>query len=953
VSTLCFSILTPTEGTAQLYWVTNVSANISQKNIEEIERLVTDRVDQEFYLNPTKDYFLSKGFKDIQIIKYQPGVTDNAASSFSELLKFLDVFANADIRLHSGTVRCLNTALEKKRLNPLIEREASDFEIKENPGAKGSAVPLVRSYALHSMKDSELEQLSRTQHLALSLLELKTIQAFYKESDIRDTELEMIAQTWSEHCKHKIFAADIEVHEEGVPVRTVHGLFKTYIRAPTLKMMKNKKWLISVFSDNAGIVRFHEGVDVCVKVETHNSPSALDPYGGALTGILGVNRDILGTGLGAKPIANTNVLCFGFPDEKHALPENLFHPYEVLKGVHHGIQDGGNKSGIPTVNGAICFDDSFIGKPLVFCGTIGVLPPHLSGIPSASKNQRPGDYIVMTGGKVGLDGIHGATSSSLALDEKTPSSMVQIGDPLTQRRVMEFLLAARDLGLYSSVTDNGAGGLSSSVGEMAELTGGARLDLDKVPLKQEGLLPWQILVSESQERMTFSVPREKWLKFKELSNQYSVISTIIGDFTDTGYIQGFYNSEKVLDISLDFLHHGLPPMKLKAEIAPPKPEQFSWKTESPCFSTPDSSLTSLLKALLLHPNQASKEFWIRQYDHEVGAATAGKPLEGTLGKSASNNGGVLDMSVFGGNANSGLSVGSGLNPQISTLCPKLMALMAADEAVRNVVVTGADPDKTALLDNFCWPDPLPGPKNPDAEQKLGYLVSVCESLANFCDTYQMPLISGKDSMKNDFHGVLAGKPIKISVLPTLLVTAISYHPNAEKVIKPHIKPGQKIFLLGHHSQPQYFGVSLLNQRHSINSLPTFDLHKTRELYQTFFSASKALLIDSAHDLSEGGLLVALFESLLFHSSGVDVSYNGKLSDWVSEFPGRFLVSIDPSKEKDFLAHFRNQSVIFLGQANTTGLFRARFNDSDETIDLNQTSHAWRDYSKTLFQERTT
>jgi phosphoribosylformylglycinamidine synthase subunit PurSL len=387
---------------------------------------------------------------------------------------------------------------------PLTSGAALRFKPNRSPSA---GLPQVLTYAIQNLSESELAELSKKQHWALSAEEMRVIQDHFRQLGRAptDVEMEILAQTWSEHCKHKIFRAHIDYQDLQDPTQNqkIKGLFKTFIQTPTENLKKKKDWLVSVFSDNAGIVRFHDDVDVCIKVETHNSPSALDPYGGALTGILGVNRDILGTGLGAKPIANSNVLCFGNPHQLEAVPKGLFHPREVMKGVHHGIQDGGNKSGIPTVNGAMIFDESFSGKPLVYCGTVGVMPRLVTGRPSHIKGQKPKDRIVVVGGSVGLDGIHGATSSSLGLDASTPVGMVQIGDPLTQKRVLDFILKARDLGLYSSITDNGAGGISSSIGEMAAETGGAKIDLARVPLKYPNLQPWQIMVSESQERMTY------------------------------------------------------------------------------------------------------------------------------------------------------------------------------------------------------------------------------------------------------------------------------------------------------------------------------------------------------------------------------------------------------------------------------------------------------------------
>ena len=389
-------------------------------------------------------------------------------------------------------------------------------------GAGGSTVAdRVARFAIGGMSDRQLTELSAQRLLALSLRELHAVRDYYRSPPVRerrraagldaaatDVELEMIAQTWSEHCKHKIFNATIDYHEGGRS-ETIRSLFDRCIRATTHEVDPGDGFLRSVFHDNSGVIEFDAETLLCFKAETHNSPSALDPYGGAITGIVGVNRDIIGTGRGARPIFNTNVLCFA-PPRMEEVPSGLLPPRAVLEGVHRGIVDGGNQSGIPTVAGAVLFDPSFVGKPLVFCGTGGIMPASLLGAPAWEAEPRAGDLAVMVGGRIGRDGIHGATFSSLALDESSPLSAVQIGDPITQKKMSDFLLEARDRGLYRAITDNGAGGLSSSFGEMARACGGVRLELERAPLKYHGLEPWEILVSESQERMSLAVPPEHY-----------------------------------------------------------------------------------------------------------------------------------------------------------------------------------------------------------------------------------------------------------------------------------------------------------------------------------------------------------------------------------------------------------------------------------------------------------
>ena len=948
---ILFAIKTRDESTMLLFWVDYSGAEIKSDELKSLSSLVSDEVDQDFWINPNPATWNSLNAASIEIVRFRAGVTDNPAHSFKELLAFHPAFKGRDYSVHSGEATFLKSGDAPVVFNPLIQESAKLSEINSQKffTPKPSAAK-IEHIKLHGLSREELEALSQKRFWALSGDEMLVIQKHFGSREATDVEMEVLAQTWSEHCKHKIFAANIQYEEAGAKTN-IPGLFKTYIQKPTFDFQKQKDWAISVFKDNAGIVRFHEAVDVCIKVETHNSPSALDPYGGALTGILGVNRDILGTGLGARPIANTNVLLFGNPDETEALPKGLFHPSEVLKGVHKGIQDGGNKSGIPTVNGAMLFDESFSGKPLVFCGTVGVLPREVNGVPSASKNQRPGDLIVMVGGAVGLDGIHGATSSSLALDSTTPSTMVQIGDPLTQKRVMDFLLEARDLGLYNSLTDNGAGGLSSSIGEMASETNGARVELDRVPLKYPGLMPWQIFVSESQERMTFSVPKENWAKLDALSKSRGVESTVVGEFTNSGALDIRYHGETVGKLDLAFLHDGLPKMELEAVWSGPRKNQ-SWKLNhapKKKFGSAKEALTLLAK----NPSLASKEKWVRQYDHEVQGATAVKPFEGAK-NSAPNDGGVVWMGAHGNPGFSGVVVSSGICPEMAEIDPKLMAIIAADEAIRNAIVTGADPEKIALIDNFCWPDPLPGPKNPDAKQKLAELVRTCQGLESLVRAYGMPLVSGKDSMKNDFIGKTPdGREVKISVLPTLLVTALSYHPDVRKVLKPHATAGSVLYWVGtnyssaeaKNSGGNYFGTTLskyfdVTSRAGID----FDLTKTRALYGKFHEATKKGLIQSAHDVSEGGILFAVFEKLMLNNAGVtfdNASGAGNLLSFFSEEPGQILVTVKASDQSAFESAFAPGEVKKLGEINDTGEIKISSSNGEEKISVSELAQIWR------------
>ena len=790
--------------------------------------------------------------------------------------------------------------------------------------------------------DATLEEISTTGLLALNLNEMHAIQAHYRDESIRqqrkekgispdaptDVELECLAQTWSEHCKHKIFASRIHHvdHETGEDT-VVDSLFKTHIMKPTHDMQNEVDWLLSVFHDNSGVIAWDEKWSVCMKAETHNSPSALDPYGGAMTGIVGVNRDILGTGLGARPIANTDVFCFGPPNWEGQLPENLFHPSRVLRGVHAGVRVGGNESGIPTVNGAIVFDDRYIGKPLVYCGTVGIMPRMLpDGRPSHVKTPVSGDIVYMVGGRVGYDGIHGATFSSLELTEESPSSAVQIGDPITQKKMLDMVLEARDAGLITCITDNGAGGLSSSIGEMAEYTNGCEIDLASVPLKQAGLSPWEILVSESQERMTIAVKPEDQAAFEALADLHEVEATAVATFTSTGMFHVRYGDATVAYLPIEFLHEGVPQLQLESEWRPP---------ELPSFVPPsDADHSQLLSGMLQRPNIASKETWVRQYDHEVIAQTAIKPFVG-VARDGPGDAGVI--APIHGDPH-GLVISCGIAPRYSDIDAGAMAAASIDEAVRNAVCVGLDVDKMAGLDNFCWPDPIESKKTPDGRFKLAQLVRANRELERVCRAYRLPCVSGKDSMKNDY----GTGPEKISIPPTLLFSLFGDHPDVRCSATSDFKSeGDKIYLVG--ESKQELGASelafmLTEQGHAdgvggqVPLLP----HPEQNLstYRALAQSIRAGHVRTAHDCSEGGLAVTLAEMCIGGRMGASIDIDGTGSGDVwgrlwGESLGRIVVAVPVEQEAAFLSAMKGHPTTVLGTVD--GSSHLVIHDGDETL----------------------
>ena len=845
----------------------------SPRSVEELEparrALFTDAVVEE----SRWDQRPSIPCRWIVQVAMLPGVTDNVGRTASRALEEMlarplegEVYTSSLYLIDGDLQRDdVELAVRDFLANPLVQQwritAAADWQdgpeaFLPSPIAGVDHPPRVASISL-DISDDALLRLSQEGLLALNLAEMKAIQAYFHDPQRcarrqayglgpapTDVELETLAQTWSEHCKHKIFQSTIDYQDEHGTSTTIRSLFKSYIVRATEEIGQRVDWLRSVFHDNAGVIAFNEEWNLSMKVETHNTPSALDPFGGAITGILGVNRDPFGTGMGCRLLFNTDVLCFAPPDYSQPLPGRLLHPKRIFEGVHRGIKDGANQSGIPDVNGAVVFDERFSGKPLVFCGTGGLMPARISGEPAHLKEARAGDYVVMVGGRIGKDGIHGATFSSVELDEASPASAVQIGDAITQKNMFDMLLEARDRQLYSCITDNGAGGLSSSVGEMAQFSNGCELHLERAPLKYPGLDPWEILVSESQERMTVAVPPSRLEAFLALAARREVEATVLGTFTDTGLFHVRYDGNTVALLEMAFLHDGLPEMRLLARWQPPR---FA----EPTFACPTDLTASLLK-LLGRLNICSKEWVIRQYDHEVQGTSVVKPLVGA------QNDGPSDAAVLRPLLDSmeGVIVANGICPRYSDIDTYHMAANAIDEAIRNVIAVGGRLGHIAGLDNFCWPDPVLSPGTPDGPYKLAQLVRANQALYDCCTAYGVPCISGKDSMKNDYH---VGD-IKISVPPTLLFSVIARMPDARRAVTMDAKQaGDLVFGVGE-TRDELGGSEYYAMHGAVgNRVPRVDTQRARTLYDALADAMQRGLINACHDCSDGGFAVAAAE----------------------------------------------------------------------------------------------
>ncbi|MBU4298731.1 phosphoribosylformylglycinamidine synthase, partial [Patescibacteria group bacterium] len=805
--------------------VYTIEADLAKKELNFLgENLFIDPIIQEFSLPPhlIRCGGLAKDFDWSIEVGFKPGVTDNvgrtAKEAIEELLKRKiegEIFTSKKYLFYGNLKReDLEKVAKKILANELIQRwqilkKGEEEKRLPIPKVKIPHRPEIKLFNLN-IADEDLLKISGERKLALNLEEMKAIKNYFLNPKVMkerkkiglsenptDAELEAIAQTWSEHCKHKIFNAKIKYKERGKETE-INGLFETFIKGSTLKLKKKLKWLVSVFWDNSGVMKFNQDWLFCFKCETHNSPSNEEPYGGALTGIVGVYRDIMGTGRGGRLIYGTYGFCAGNPFYNGELRPK-FHPKRLLEGVRSGVQDGGNKSGVPTVYGITFFDDGYIAKPAIFVSAGGLIPQKIrdrrgtgegqSLILGYKKEVKPSDLIVMAGGRVGLDGIHGATESSLEAGEWISASHVQIGDPFTQKKLQGFLIEARDAGLFKAITDNGAGGLSSSVGEMARFSNGFELRLDKVPLKYEGLDPWQILLSESQERMTLAVSPKKIDKFFDLAKRQGVEATVIGKFTNSGKFYSTYEGKTVAYLALDFVHEGVPQMELEGEwLTPEQRGLFEPKIKE----ISDQGL--FLKEMLSRPNISGKEYIVRQFDHEVLGSSIIKHLIGKDSDVYSDAAVIKPLYK----SDEGLAISAGINPKYGQIDTYWMAALAIDEAIRRLIAVGGNLKQIAFNDNFCWPSPLPSKENPDAKYKLAQLVRANQALHNFTLAFKTPCISGKDSMSMDgWVRDGEGKEHRISALPTLQISAVGKIKDVRKCITMDVKtPEDLVYILG-------------------------------------------------------------------------------------------------------------------------------------------------------------
>ena len=940
-----------------------IDSKLSQKELQTLTEALTNPILENFSINKfPEDGFRGK-FNYLIEISFLPGVTDNVAHTVKEIAKDLLKFKkSSDFEVYTSKIFLVSGTIEEVKEtaismhNPLIEK-ATIVEIKSQKINLPNKVPKVvlekRKTVINislNVSDEELIKIGkegirdengkenkRRGPLALDLASMQAIKEHFLKlkRNPTDIELETLAQTWSEHCKHTIFANPIDEIKD--------GLYKTYIKGATNLIRKEKQrkgddFCVSVFSDNAGGIIFDKDYLITHKVETHNSPSALDPFGGAVTGIVGVNRDAIGFGLGAKPVANTYGFCFGYPEDQRPLfrdkekKQKMLSPKRIMDGVIKGINVGGNCSGIPTLSGFIKFDERYRGKPLVFAGTVGLIPRSLPASfgnkkLSHEKRAQAGDYIVMAGGRVGLDGIHGATFSSVSLNSSSPATAVQIGDPITQKKLSDAIIKeARDMNLYNSITDNGAGGLSSSVAEMAKESSGLKVFLEKVPLKYPGLRPWEIWISESQERMTLSVPKNKWKTFHKLMETRGVEATVIGEFTNSGKCIVNFQGKKIVDLDMEFLHNGLPKHNLTTEKIENKyPEPILPKGT---FRTKD------LENLLDNINLSGFSFISEQYDHEVQASSVLKPLSG----SGRIN---TDTQIFRPvlNSNKGVILSTGVYPSYGDLSCYHMALCALDTAIRNIVASGGTLSHLAILDNTCW-------CSSNDPKRLYQLVEAIRACYAGAVGYGTPFISGKDSMFNDFKGYdEKGNSVAISIPPTLLISAIGVMPDLYKAVSPEFKKaGDTIYLLGETNDElgasEYYKMIAKKTNSIGNTVPKVNLGKNLKTYLALEKAIQKELVASSISVTSGGLGVALAKACVGGNVGckvdiVKLSGNATSIDakLFSESQGRILVSVSTKNTKQFEKIMENITCVKIGKVERNGKI-VIIDDKKKVVDTN-------------------
>lgn len=828
------------------------------------EKLLSENINQKYTINKP---ITTKVIE----IAYKPGVMNPETASIikaaSDLgIKLLACDSSTEYVFNANKDKALKIIQEQKVFNPLIEHivteEPQTLIVKGKPGK-------TQTIKIRQISDSELMEMSKDK-LFLNLDEMKNIQKYFQDlkRDPTDLELETLAQTWSEHCVHKIFKAKIVL--DGQEKEPLFSRLKK-------EALKHDKNIVSAFVDNAGVMDFYDGLALNGKAETHNAPSAIEPYGGAMTGSGGVFRDVVATGQGAKAVVSTDIFCLAPPDmDKSKLPSGTLPPDYILKRVVTAVKDYGNRVGIPTNNGSFHFHDDYRAKPVILVGAYGILPKE-----KAQKGfPKKGDIAVVVGGRTGRDGIHGATFSSGEMSERTiqvNATAVQIGNAIEEKRSFDAILEARDKDLIRMVQDVGAGGFSSAIGETGEDLG-VKVHLEEAPLKYPGLSPWEIWISESQERMVIVLPKKNLKKFLAICQKYNVEATPVAEFDGSKRLQVYFNKEKVGDLDMKFLFGGLPQRVMKASKSSKDKMQSSKFGRVPRL---EKEWIDILEKVLANGNINSKEPVLRMYDHNVQGTTALHPFIG-VGMDGPSDASVVKPIL---EKPYGLIVAHGLNPVLNKIDSYWGSIWAATEAVSNYTSVGGDYKEACLINNYIWPFP--------DEEWLGKLDTCVDAVVDFMKVLQIPVISGKDSLSATYRS----KNLVLHVPPTLCISIFGKIPDVKKTVSSDFKKiGSTIVLVGKQDLDGMGGSAFLC---AVNSKwvervegPKVDLKILPQVLDKIHLAIKSGQVLACHDVSEGGLITAIFEMCVGGNCGVNIKTdNSPVNFLFNETVGCFIVEV--------------------------------------------------------------
>ncbi len=857
--------------------VTKVSAikvyrleGISNKEAKMLaDKLLCESINQSCVINES---IVNSKAKMVEIA-YQPGVMNPEVASIIKAagdlkIKLLACDSSWEYAFFGvSQSEAIEITQKLKLYNPLIEHI-----VKEEPLTlviKGKAEK-TQIIAIRNCTDEQLMELSKDK-LFLNLEEMQTIKKHFQniKRDPTDLELETLAQTWSEHSGHKTFKAKIVVDGKEKDPLIIR------LKKEALKHDKN---IVSAFSDNSGVMDFYDGFGICGKVETHNAPSAIEPYGGAMTGSGGVFRDIAATGKGAKNIASTDIFCFAPLDlPAKDLPAGCLPPQYLLKRVVTGVKDYGNRIGIPTNNGSVHFHKDFRAKPSVIVGAYGIVPKKYA----LKDDPQKDDLIITVGGRTGRDGIHGATFSSGIMSEKTidvHSSAVQIGNAIEEKRTLDALLEARDQGLIRLVQDCGGGGFSSAIGEIGESLG-VSIQLEKAPLKYPGLSPWEIWVSESQERMIVVLSQNNLKAFEKVCRKYNAEMAVLGKFDGSKKLKVTFGKEIVGDLDMQFLHHGLPKRVLKASH---QPSVISYQTKQVKEPKSEKEWIGVLKKVLAHGNVCSKEPIIRLYDHSVQGTNDLQPFSG-VNLDGPNDSPVLRPFL---DKNYGMIISHGLNPILNKIDPYWGSIWAATEALSNFVAVGGDYKNASLINNYIWPFPDP--------ESLWSLDRSVDAVVDFMKVFKIPVISGKDSLSSTYRKS-SGEVIKIP--PTLCISVLGKIKDSRKTVTADFKKvGSTIVLVGELDE-QLGGSTYFDVQGVLGSnIPRIDLKILPKTFNALYKGIHTGKILSCHDVSEGGIISAIFEMCVGGNCGVKIDKISRSKNFdetiFNETAGCFIVEVE-------------------------------------------------------------